>query len=382
MKNDKIVNAFNAIQAGEEVKNRVFKKAMQTQIKKRPLLNTAVLFAAAAAICLMVFGGTLLSPQSKNVFSLKAYAMEQLSDGSIELREVNLHSDTYHWSFYNDGSVCYVNTTLKCEGENIRFVEFYADNGFFAKQYLKIENGKIIQEESVSASYAKGSGENDYTLLRYGTDFERIGNSFTLDPNSVTDDYLLFVGMEVSGERDNPSQVNIRAVATFTDGKTQEETIILNVENAVTAMGTGVMTPDEIERVRAESIRHAELVHRIPLEQCEIVPGSEIILTYGDTFEYPVTGNSGKLFLTGTAYWPITEESMDPANDWSLKRDGYPGVYDDNGVMRFGNLYDISSKDEYDGSNGQIAVIVDNGDGTFTGMVYKVPGRMILEYMK
>ena len=381
MKNDKIVNAFNIIQPGDEVKNRVFHKIMTKKHKKRPVFKVAASFAAAAVICLMVFGSMLLSPQNENIFSLKAYAMEQLADGSVELREVNLHSDTYHWNFYNDGSVCYVNTSLKCEGENIKFVEFYADNGFFAKQYLKIENGKIIQEEGVSASYAKGPADNDYTLLRYGADFERIGNNLTLDSNAMASDFLLFVGMEVSGWKDNPSQITIHAVATFNDGKTQEETITLDVANALSATGVGVMPPDEMERIRADSIRHAELVHRIPLEQCEVVPGSEKTLTYGDTFEYPVSG-SGNSPLTGTAYWPITEESMDPANDWSLKRDGYPGVYDENGIMRFGSLYDSSSWDEYDGSDGQIAVIVDNGDGTFTGMVYKVPGQLILEYMK
>ena len=69
---------------------------------------------------------------------------------------------------------------------------------------------------------------------------------------------------------------------------------------------------------------------------------------------------------------------------WSLKRDGYPGAYDENGVMRFGYLYDTgtSSLDEHNGGDGQIAVIVDNGDGTFTGMVYKVPGQLILDNMK
>ena len=382
MRNDKIVNAFNAIQPGDEAKNRVFHKAMSKKHKKRPVFKAAASFAAVAAVIwLTVFGNMLLPPQNENIFSLKAYAMEQLADGSVELREVNLHSGAYHWSFYNDGSVCYVNTNLKCEGENIKFVEFHADNGFFAKQYLKIEDGKIIQEEGVSASYAKGPTDFDYTLLRYGTDFERVGNNLTLDSDAMASDFLLFVGMEVSGWKEDPQKITIRAVATFDDGKTQEETITLDAANALSATGTGVMTPDEMERTRAGSIRHAELVHRIPLEQCEVVTGSEKTLTYGDTFEYPVSG-PGNPHLTGTACWPVTEESMDPANDWSLKRDGYPGVYDENGIMRFGNLYDSSSWDEYDGSDGQIAVIVDNGDGTFTGMVYKVPGQLILEHME
>ena len=35
-----------------------------------------------------------------------------------------------------------------------------------------------------------------------------------------------------------------------------------------------------------------------------------------------------------------------------------------------------------DGSDGFIAVIIGNGDGTYTGLVYKVPGQLILDNMK
>jgi hypothetical protein len=319
MKNEKIVNAFNTIQPSGEVKNRVFSKVMSKQHKQRPRFKAAVSLATAAAvICLMVFGSMLLFPQNENIFTLKAYAMEQQADGSIVLREVDLHSETYHWISYNDGSLFYVNANLKCEGENIQSVVFYADDGFFAKQYLIIEDGKIVQEDGVSASYVKGPSDDDYTLLRYGTDFDIIGNSFTLESDVMTDNFLLFVGMEISDWRENPSQITIRAVATFNDGKTQEETITFDAANALSAGCVGVMPFDEMERMRADSIKHDELVHRIPLEQCEVVPGSVQTLTYGDTFEYQL-GNSN--LISGTASWLVTEESLNPANDWSLKRD-------------------------------------------------------------
>jgi hypothetical protein len=150
--------------------------------------------------------------------------------------------------------------------------------------------------------------------------------------------------------------------------------------------GLGIIkqTDEEIEATRARSIRFANLVHSIPLDKCEVVQGSEVILNYGDTFIYAVGDFSGNLqSVTGTAYFPITEESMDPANDWSLKRDGYKGLFDENGVARFGSglpYYDAWG--EYDGADGYISVIENNGDGTFTGKTYKVPGWLILEHMK
>ena len=390
MKNDKIVESFNAIQANDEVKDRIFNLAMQKQQKKHTIFKPAVaLVAAAAVICLMVFGGKLIpaqdiNMQDINMFAIKAYAMEQQPDGTIELREVDLVNEKPYWSSYNDGKVFYVNANLKCEGENIKSVEFFTDNGFFAKQYLKIENGKIITEAGVPASYYKASGDTDYTLARYGNSFDIIGNSFTLERNAINDDFLLFVGVEVSDWRESPSQITVRAVATFNDGKTQEQTIILDLTTGWGIFGTAIMPPGELERIRAEAIRFEELVHSIPLEQCEVVPGSEVILTYGDTFEYTVKNGSGNIMsLDGTAMWPITEDSMNPANDWSLKRDGFPGLFDENGVMRFGSgipYYD--SWKEYSGSDGYISVIENNGNGTFTGKTYKVPGWLILEHMK
>ena len=383
MQSNKYKFAFNGAHL-QNIKSKFEEKTgvRVEQKTKRPLLRRSVLTVAAAAVLVMciMFGTTLINPKTGNIFTLKVYAMEQQADGSIELRKVDLVNENPYWSSHNDGSVFYVNANLKCEGENIKSVEFFAENGFFAKQYLKVENGKIITEPGITASYYKAPGDADYTLVRYGNDFDVIGNSFILEKDAINDDFLLFVGVEVSHWRDNPPQIIVRAVATFNDGKTQEQTILLDLTAGCGGIGTVVMPPDEIERIRAGAIKFAELVHRIPLEQCEVVTGSEIILNYGDTFEYAVRGDSR---FSATAYWPVTKESMNPANDWSLKRDGFPGMYDKNGVMRFGSgLPYCDSWDEYDGSDGYISVIETNGDGTFTGKTYRVPGWLILEHMK
>jgi len=362
MKNDKIVNAFNTIQLSDEVKNRVFHKAMAKQHKKRPLFKAAASLAAAAAvICLIVFGSMLMPPHNENIFSLKAYATEQQPDGSIALREVDLLSgQTHYWSTYSDGNVIYVSVNLKCDGENLESVDFYTDDGYFL-----IQNSKLPFQENVDfytvegapwkgISFRKGSADNDFTLIIYG-----------------------YGG---SGWREIPSTITLRAVATFSDGKTQEETITFNLDNTE-GLPSIVKIPErflldgkeEFDKMRAESIRHENLVHSIPLEKCDIVPGSEVILTYGDT--YRVDNASGGFV--------ITEESMDPANDWSLKHDGFPGLFDENGIARFGSaLYSASTWEDYDGSDGYISVLENNGDGTFTGKTYKVPGWLILENMK
>jgi hypothetical protein len=50
--------------------------------------------------------------------------------------------------------------------------------------------------------------------------------------------------------------------------------------------------------------------------------------------------------------------------------------FDEYGIFRIGS--NLPS----DGRDGYVAVLEKNGDGTFTGMVYKVPGELILEYTK
>ena len=373
MKNEKIVNAYNNIQPGGEVRERVLDRVAQRQHNKRHICRTAIPFAAVAAvICLVVLGGIFLTPQSENVnfFSLKAYALEQQPDGSIEMREADLLGDTYYWTTFNDGSVFYLNANLKCEGENISSVVFFADNGFFAKQYLRTENGIIIQEEGVPASYSKAPGDIDYTLVMYGHEFDVVGDSFSLDSGPVADDYLLFVGVEVSDWREPPPQITIRATATFNDGKTQEETIVLDLANAGLGTGVVVYPPEELERRQAENEKRLNALYSIPLEQCVVVPGSVQFLNFGDTFTYSnefVIAAPGDIVSTAAMY-PVTEESISSAMA--------QGLFDEIGIFRLGsNLPD-------DGSDGYIAVIENNLDGTFTGMVYVVPSQLILEYMK
>jgi hypothetical protein len=246
MKNDKIVNAFNSIQPGDGAKSRVLEKAMQKREKKRPAFKVAASLAAAAAvISLIVFGNSLFSPQDANAFTVKVYAMEAQDDETVEMREINLMEEKHYRYSYKDGSVFYANINLKCEGENLEYVEFYADNGIFAKQYLKMENGKIITEEGVPAAYHKEPGDEEYTLFMYGKDFDVIGVSFKLEKNEMADYFLLFLGTEFTNRKEQPTQMTIRAVATFNDGKTQEE--ILAIDLTGEGFGTVALRPENLK---------------------------------------------------------------------------------------------------------------------------------------
>ena len=355
---------------------------MEQKQQKRTFLKTAVSLASIAAfICLLALGATLLIPRHSNIFELKAYAMEQLPNGSMERLMQHLVNETYGWSYTDDGENVFINIWLKCDGENIKRVDFYVDEGFFATQYIRRENGQVISD----GIPMMGSGS---TIISYGNDYKNVGSHFTLNADELTEDLLVFWGREnrrVGNDLNLPSELTIRAVATFNNGKTQEEALVLDLSmESMTGFGAVKLTDEEIAQSRAESVRYDAFLHSIPLDQCEVVPGSERILTYGDTFEYEIinsTNISG--VISGTAMFPITEESMDPANDWALERDGYKGLFDENGLARFGasvNLFNLW--DEYDGSDGYIAVIENNGDGTFTGKTYKIPGWLILAYLK
>ncbi|NLV23057.1 MAG: hypothetical protein GXY49_13945 [Syntrophomonadaceae bacterium] len=356
MKNDKIVNAFNTIQPNNEIKNRVLDKVIQKQHKKRPTFRAAVSFATVAAvICLIVFGSTFFLPQGDNIFVVKAYAMEVQEDGSVELREVDI-ADTRpeYWGGHIDGATntMYVGLGLRCEGENIESVEFSTDNGFFAEQY--IGNLADISTSGVPALYVGP----DNQMVMFGENFDDVGSTITLDAESV-DDYLLFWGTHYVCDSEYPSfpeEIIIHVKAAFSNGKTAEKDVTIDLSGT----SSFSFTPSEEQKAQNQKDYevHEKLLKSIPLDKCEVVPDSVQALTYGDTYEYHM-GDP-----LATSYKPITEESMEAA------------PFDKNGILR------ISSSLPDDGSDGHIAVIELNGEGTYTGMVYKVPGELILEYMK
>lgn len=193
---------------------------------KRPGLRFAIpITATAAVLAVMLFGNTFLHTQTGNAFSINAYAMEIQDDGTVSKFALNdqIEDETgiTTWSAM-DGEYSYRGIAIECEGKNIQSVEFSADDdAMFAKMYVEIENGKIV--------YDKEFYDGDKLIGgRIEADPERIGSSFTLEMDEMTDNLILFAGKPTSdGEYIYPLDLTIRAVATFNDATTQEETFIV-----------------------------------------------------------------------------------------------------------------------------------------------------------
>ena len=225
MKSEKIINAFNEIKPDKAAKERILEKMQQEKSGKKPILRTtAVITAVAAMLCFMLFGTKIITPQRNNLFSINAYAVEQQADGSLDLQKVDLVEPGGDWGgiYYNDKF--FINIGVKCDGENIKSVQFSTENGFFVKQ--DISKSSSSEEDSVVFVYVSGS---DRPVL-HGLEFEELGSTFSLSKSVTADDTLIFWGME-SAEADIPSKITFDAVATFHDGTTQKEAVTIDIKN-------------------------------------------------------------------------------------------------------------------------------------------------------
>jgi hypothetical protein len=333
MRNEKIVDSWDKLNPGEIEKKRILNKIEEKQGIRSPKRRPALSVAVAAVLCLAIIGGIFLSPKGNNVFNLTAYALEAREDGSTELREIDIadQPDTYWNGYFNDG-VFYVSVGLKCEGENLKSVEFSVDEGFFAKQYI----GGAATGTDIPAMYV-----ND-RLVMYGTEFEKLGNKFTLTGDTLGGELLLFWGIELENvaedsifDRDSlPEKIDIRATARFSDGKTQEETLTIDLPGPG-AWGGFRLSDEEIAR----SQRRTDYYDSLPLEDLELIP--ESVQT--------VTG----------FYWYETEDG-----DAKMGINTDVMVFDDNGFTRSASESDDSVI---------IITFQRNADGTVTGTQYRAP---------
>ena len=337
MKNEKIIKAWNMLDPSDTTKNRIFdrieeKRKVKHQIKRPVFRTAALLTATAAVICVAVLGvrfltrqgqgdpdatvaqsqqpqpqqqpqqqqqppqsqlppqqqqpsvsSTLQTPGSAYTFSLVAYTVHALPDGSFGLREVDLLDQPDVWGSYFDGEngLYYVSVGLRAEGENIRSVEFSVAEGFFAKQYI----GDLKNKEGVMRSYV-GS---DSRLVMVGDEFDIVGNVLVLENNEMVDDLLLFWGMEID-ESDfynsgvpHPDKIDVNAIATFNNGATAERTVTIDLSGP----GVGGVRPSdaEIERMYQEHLARYEYFMNIPLEEMELIPESVSRLTLNPVYD-------------------------------------------------------------------------------------------------
>ena len=343
-----LIDTLNGIQIKTDMRKRladwIVDRTGDNRRRKIHSIRPAAVFASAAVLCAAILGGLLLPIRDGNsfnvdgyFFTVKAYALGQQTDDSTELSGADLVEQPDTWGGYFDGETLYVGIGLKCEGEGIESVEFFASEGFFATQII----GSAADGESVPKM---GVGDR---LLMYGFEFEVIGDRITLDSDTVYDNLLIFWGKNYSTEEywsNRPKEIIVRAIATFSNGETSEQMVTIDLSGHGTmSIADGAAIP-ELEELREQQEAQREYFENIPLDNCELIPESVEVFT--DVYEYTIGDGSGGWFHT-------------PPDDSEIP-------FDASGIFR------SSYGQAFDGS-GYIVVIKRNSDGTFTGMQYIVP---------
>lgn len=177
-----------------------------------------------AALLLFYYWGV---PNPTNAFFVKAYALEVADDGTVALKETDLLEHPGVWIGHFDEENFYLSVGLRYDGRNIKSVDFITENGFFAKQYI----GSLSLEKEISQVYVGPESK----LVMYGEEFEIVGDRITLNDETMTDDLLLFWGTQATEMSEVPEQIEIKAIATFYDKRTQE--VIIPIDLSQPGMG-------------------------------------------------------------------------------------------------------------------------------------------------
>lgn len=283
----------------------------------------------AACLCIALVGSFFNIPNPANAFVVKAYALGEMDDGTIKLIETDLINQSDVWGGHFDGDNFYVSVGLRYEGHNIESVEFTTEEGFFAKQYID----KLAIGENVSKMYVGA----DNRLVMYGTEFDIVGNTLTLNDETMTDDLLLFWGTNAKDMSEVPQNVEISAIATFQDGRTQESTVSVDLS------GVGVYSATVSEEDLQQHEAEMDYYMNLPLEQCELV--EESVETVRDVY---------KVKLETSTSWITIQDEM---------------KFDEDGIWRGGTRGDFTAN----GYEVYIPVIKRDHNGVYTGMLYKVP---------
>ena len=296
----------------------------------------------AACLCVAMLLSYWGAPNPTNAFFVNAYAVEIAGDGTIELKELtetDLLEQSNFWVGQFDGENFYLNIGLRYDGSNIKSVDFITEDGFFAKQY--IESVEVIDHVEVGEKITK----------MVVTEFEIVGNRITLNDETMTDDLLLFWGTRAADRSEVPEHIEMKAIATFNNGQTQEVIIPIDLPSR-TNISFGVKNPEteeEIRQAEEESRKNKErreYYASLPLEQCELL--EESVETVTDVYEVKLGNHTS---------W-ITDFDRREFDEDGIYRDGY---------------YEFFG---YDGSKVYISVLKRDGNGVYTGMIYRVPENL------
>jgi len=306
--------------------------------QKHGWLQYGLIAACLCIICLVAFWGI---PNSANVFSVKAYAIETADDGAIKLTETDLMEQSEVWGGYCDGENFYVSVGFRYDGENIESVDFTTKEGFFAKQYID----NLAMEENIPKMYVGA----DNKLVMYGTDFEIVGNLVTLNDQIMTDDLLLFWGTKEAEMSEPLEHIDITATATFYDGRTQE--VLIPIDLSGTGVTAYAATEERIQEAE-EQLAIYDYYMSLPLEKCELLEDS--VKTVVDAYEVNIGGGTD---------WVTVEDAMALGEDGIYKA----GIRGDH----TGDDYDV-----------YIPVLKRDANGVYTGMIYRVPENLQYENLQ
>lgn len=310
------------------ISDDIIEEAQSATVRRKasPWMKWAL---AAACLCIVLGVAFFHMPNPANAFAVKAYALGEAEDGSIQLIETDFIDQPDVWGGHFDGDHFYVSVGLRYEGNNIESVDFITEEGFFAKQYVD----ELAIGENVSKMYVGA----DNRLVMYGTEFDIVGNRITLNDETMTDDLLLFWGTPATDMSEVPQNIAIRSVATFHDGRTQEMMISVDLS------GVGVYSTTASEEELQQHEAEMDYYNNLHLEQCELV--EESIQTVTDVYEV----------------------NLERGTDWITISDEME--FDEDGIWRDGFCGDFTM----DGYEVYIPVIQRNTNGLYTGMLYKVP---------
>lgn len=229
----------------EQVREKCLAQAAAEKRRvRRPVFLAGVTLAAAAvlAVC-FIFGNSLFTPKPGNSFAIKAYALEQQEDGSFSVSQTKVDDSGNALGFGGSGfGSYYKGIFLNFEGQNIQSVEIFAYDGeyyakthhptecgeiMFAKQRILMLDGKILYGLRTDTYDEEGKFIPVKTFYTTGP-FQRLGSRFTMTADELTEDLLLYVGrVRLRGYVSPNLNITVHAVATFTDGATQEETFFV-----------------------------------------------------------------------------------------------------------------------------------------------------------
>ncbi|MCL2409104.1 MAG: hypothetical protein FWC96_05745 [Oscillospiraceae bacterium] len=364
MRNEKIVKAYDSIHAGDEIKRRVFEKAMRKQPKK--YLSVRTFAATAAVLVLAVLGYTLLTPQSGNSFFVRAYALIEQADGTIGLHEVDVidrsrvKEQISIWQISeHDDERFFISVGLRHGGKNIESVEFSVDEGFFATQLISDFNKEAFSSFNNKTFRVAGSIHTGSHNPLFCTDFVVVGNTITSE--QLYDDLLLFWGTYHNGLQNILDYIVIRATATFYNGET--ETLMVTIDNSRLARALGMSLDELMEYERQRSaylsaylLEHHDHYMSIPLEYLELVGEGISHFTYDPVYN--------------ALYWPgvgLVQKELLEFDENGLARHSfvYSGEPDSNESMWTGVIWGVSA-----------VVIERDANGELTGRLYRVPDEL------